>query len=94
MICHHLNVERADWDLFSRWAETTFLIFSSEVKGQEDRIVREIKEFSRYITALIDERRTTLATTSSAPHSRRRGRRSTEHARDGEPHPRHHCRGH
>ncbi|MGP8010092.1 MAG: cytochrome P450 [Acidimicrobiales bacterium] len=57
VICHHLIVQRADWDLFSRWAETTFLLFSSEVKGQEDRIVREIKEFSSYCTALIDERR-------------------------------------
>jgi len=57
VICHHLNVERADWDLFSRWAETTFLVFSSEVKGNEDRIAAESKEFSRYVTALIDERR-------------------------------------
>jgi cytochrome P450 len=60
VICQHLNVERADWDLFSRWAETTFLIFSSEVKGNEERIVRESREFSRYISALIDERRNNL----------------------------------
>ncbi|MGA7834295.1 MAG: cytochrome P450 [Acidimicrobiales bacterium] len=60
VICQHLNVERADWDLFSRWAETTFLIFSSEVRGNEDRIVRESREFSRFITALIDERRNDL----------------------------------
>lgn len=60
VICQHLNVERADWDLFSRWAETTFLIFSSQVKGNEERIVRESREFSRYITALIDERRENL----------------------------------
>jgi len=57
VICHHLNVERADWDLFSRWAETTFLVFSSEVKGNEERIVAESRQFSRYVTALIDERR-------------------------------------
>ncbi len=60
VICQHLNVERADWDLFSGWAETTFLIFSSEVRGNEERIVRESREFSRYITALIDERRRAL----------------------------------
>jgi cytochrome P450 len=60
VICHHLDVERADWELFSRWAETTFLIFSSEVKGNEERIVREMKEFSAYCTALVDERRRRL----------------------------------
>ena len=60
VICHHLNVERADWDLFSRWAETTFLIFSSEVRGNEERIVRESREFSRYVSTLIDERRGAL----------------------------------
>lgn len=60
VICQHLNVERADWDLFSRWAETTFLIFSSQVKGNEERIVRESREFSRYVTSLIDERRGNL----------------------------------
>ncbi len=57
VICHHLNVERADWDLFSRWAETTFLLFSSAARGNEERIVREVREFSAYCTALIDERR-------------------------------------
>ncbi len=57
VICHHLNVERADWDLFSRWAETTFLLFSSEARGNEERIVREVREFSAYCTALINERR-------------------------------------
>jgi cytochrome P450 len=60
VICHHLNVERADWDLFSQWAETTFLIFSSEVKGNEGRIVRESRAFSSYCTALINERRNDL----------------------------------
>lgn len=60
VICQHLNVERADWDLFSRWAETTFLIFSSEVRGNEERIVRESREFSRYVTDLIDRRRGAL----------------------------------
>jgi cytochrome P450 len=60
VICHHLNVERADWDLFSQWAETTFLIFSSEVKGNEERIVRESRAFSSYCTALINERRNDL----------------------------------
>jgi cytochrome P450 len=57
VICHHLGVERTDWDLFSRWAETTFLLFSSEARGNEERIVTEMREFSRYCTALIDERR-------------------------------------
>jgi cytochrome P450 len=57
VICHHLNVERADWELFSQWAETTFLLFSSAAKGNEERIVREMKEFSAYCIALIDERR-------------------------------------
>jgi cytochrome P450 len=57
VICHHLNVERADWDLFSRWAETTFLLFSSAARGNEERIVREVREFSAYCTALINERR-------------------------------------
>ena len=60
VICHQLNVERAEWDLFSRWAETTFLIFSSEVRGNEERIVRESREFSRYVGALIDDRRDAL----------------------------------
>jgi cytochrome P450 len=57
VICHHLNVERADWDLFSRWAETTFLLFSSSAKGNEERILREMREFSAYCTTLINERR-------------------------------------
>ena len=57
VICHHLNVERADWDLFSRWAETTFLLFSSAARGNEERIVREVREFSAYCTTLINERR-------------------------------------
>ncbi|HUY17139.1 MAG TPA: cytochrome P450 [Acidimicrobiales bacterium] len=60
VICHHLAVEQADWDLFSRWAETTFLLFSSEAQGNEDRIFNEMKEFSHYCTALIDERRRRL----------------------------------
>ncbi len=60
VICHHLAVEQADWDLFSRWAETTFLLFSSEAQGNEDRIFKEMKEFSHYCTALIDERRAHL----------------------------------
>jgi cytochrome P450 len=60
VICHHLNVERADWDLFSRWAETTFLLFSSSAKGNEERILHEMREFSAYCTALINERRLRL----------------------------------
>jgi cytochrome P450 len=57
VICHLLNVEREDWDLFSRWAETTFLLFSSAARGNEELIVREVREFSAYCTALINERR-------------------------------------
>lgn len=57
VICQHLAVEEADWDLFSRWAATTFLLFSSQAQGNEDRIFHEMKEFSHYCTALVDERR-------------------------------------
>jgi cytochrome P450 len=60
VICHHLNVDRTDWDLFSQWAETTFLLFSSAARGNEERIVREMREFSAYCTALVDERRNHL----------------------------------
>ncbi len=57
VICHHLGVNRADWSLFSEWAETTFLVFSSAIKGNEQRVVEHSKAFTRYCLALIDERR-------------------------------------
>ena len=57
VICHHLGVERGDWDLFSQWAETTFLIFSSSIKGNEQRVVDESRAFTRYCVELINERR-------------------------------------
>jgi len=57
VICHHLGVERGDWDLFSQWAETTFLVFSSSIKGNEQRVVDESRAFTRYCVELIDERR-------------------------------------
>lgn len=57
VICQHLGVEQADWDLFSEWAETTFLLFSSAIKGNEQRVLEQSKAFTRYCRALIDERR-------------------------------------
>lgn len=57
VICHHLGVERADWDLFSQWAETTFLLFSASIKGNEQRVVDESRAFTRYCVELINERR-------------------------------------
>lgn len=57
VICQHLGVERADWDLFSEWAETTFLVFSSAIKGNEQRVLEQSKAFTRYCHALIEERR-------------------------------------
>lgn len=57
VICAHLGVERADWDLFSEWAETTFLIFSSAIKGNEQRVLDQSRAFTNYCLALIEERR-------------------------------------
>ena len=94
VICHHLDVERADWELFSQWAETTFLIFSSEVKGNEERVVRESRAFSAYCTALVDERRRHLGDDLISPLIEAEQEGDRLDTRDGEPHSRDHRGGH
>ncbi|HET6817540.1 MAG TPA: cytochrome P450 [Mycobacteriales bacterium] len=61
VICELLGTPREDWELFSRWTDDIFKIFSFTVADDTPDILRAWAELDAYIDALVDQRRTSLS---------------------------------
>ena len=57
IICELLGAPKQDWQLFSRWASDILEIFSVDVVGKLDVIMRAQEELAEYTRDLIAERR-------------------------------------
>jgi cytochrome P450 len=61
VICELLGAPREDWELFSRWTDDIFKIFSFTVAEDAPDIVRAWTELDTYLDALVEKRRSSLS---------------------------------
>jgi cytochrome P450 len=60
VICELLGTPREDWELFSRWTDDIFKIFSFTVAEDTPAILGAWAELDAYIDELVDQRRSSL----------------------------------
>jgi cytochrome P450 len=60
VICEHIGVDEGDYQKFSEWADTLFLLLSSQLAGREEDVWRVLGELWSYCDHLVSERRVTL----------------------------------
>lgn len=61
VICQLLGTPRRDWELFSRWTDDIFKIFTFTVADDAPDILRSWAELDAYIDDLVDQRRASLS---------------------------------
>ncbi len=57
IICELLGTPKEDWPLFSRWADSVFLVFSADIASHTDEVLAALDEMDAYVRDLIAARR-------------------------------------
>lgn len=58
IICELLGAPKADWALFSRWADSVFQVFNADIAQHTDEVMDAFDEMDAYVRSLIAARRT------------------------------------